>query len=99
VLVLTSVVTGQALRFAVTARVGRPVLRTIDPDGARYAAIEQFSVEEADAGTWQLRPCKTAPNPLFFDGVPVPEGGVALSPGAVVSIGPTHLRLSVRIDH
>lgn len=96
-LVLRSDETRKELRFSVPAEVGQRLLRTVLAEESRYASEPQFSLRKDRAvGGWVLEQARGARNPTFVDGAPV-DAPREIDSGAVISIGPERLRLTVEV--
>lgn len=95
-LVLVAEGTGKRLTVGVDTSVGKHLLRTFAGDDHVYAADPQFLLaRDPDAGGWSIAPAPGATNPTFLNGAALGTGPAPLPPGAVISIGPTRLRLRV----
>lgn len=100
VLVLSSPVTGESIRFRIDATVGRSGLAPIVGDDAKYLNSNQFAVKrDAGSGNWLLVAEPGAQNRTLLNGLAVGHAPEPLRPGAKIAIGKDHLaRLDVEIE-
>ena len=97
--VLTSAATGLARVVRIPTVFGRRLLAILAGDDARFASEPQFDLLRDEAGTgWLVRHHQDARNPTFYDGAAVGPIPVPIGDGGTLSIGPTRLRLIVRLE-
>jgi hypothetical protein len=95
-LVLVAEATRGRLSVGVDTAVGKILLETFAGADHVYAAEPQFLLaRDAAGGGWSITPAPGATNPTFLNGAALPAGPAPLAPGAVISIGPTRLRMHV----
>lgn len=95
-LVLVAEGTGQRLSVGVDTAVGKLLLKTFAGEEHVYAAEPQFLLaRDAAVGGWNIAPAPGATNPTFLNGAALGDAPAPLAPGAVISVGPTRLRLRV----
>jgi hypothetical protein len=98
-LVLVAEQTTRRLTIGVDTPVGKELLETFAGDDHVYAADPQFLLaRNAAAGGWSIAPAPGARNPTFLNGAALGTAPAPLEPGAVISIGPTRLRLRVESE-
>jgi hypothetical protein len=95
-LALVSEATTQRLSVGVDTAVGKRLLQTFAGDDHVYAAEPQFLLARDLAhGGWSIAPAAGAKNPTFLNGAVLGDAPAPLDEGAVITIGPTRLRLRV----
>ena len=95
-LVLIAEGTGSRLAVGVDTEIGRILLQTFAGEDHVYASEPQFHLARDPAGgAWSIAPAPGAKNPTYLNGVALGGAPTPLTPGAVISIGPTRLRLRV----
>jgi hypothetical protein len=83
--------------MALATTVGKSTIRPLgDPDYI-YASEPQFRItRDGVTGTWSVAPVPEAVNPTYLDGRALKKEA-PLRNGALLSVGPTRLKLSVAI--
>ena len=95
-LVLVAEATERRLSVGVDTAVGKLLLQIIAGDDHVYAAEPQFLLaRDAAGGGWSIAPAPGTKNPTFLNGAALGDAPAPLAPGAVISVGPTRLRLRV----
>lgn len=95
-LALVSEETGKRLKVGVDTAVGMRLLQTFAGPDHVYAADPQFLLaRDAARGGWSIAPAPGAKNPTFLNGAALGDAPAPLDGGAVITIGPTRLRLRV----
>lgn len=95
-LVLVAEQTTKRLALGVDTPVGRALLESFAGEDHVYAADPQFLLaRDPENGGWSIAPAPGTRNPTYLNGAALGGGPVPLPPGAVISIGPTRLRLRV----
>jgi hypothetical protein len=95
-LVLVAEATAQRLTVGVDTPVGKHLLQTFAGEDHVYAADPQFLLaRDAVNGGWTVAPAPGARNPTFLNGAALGDAPAPLVAGAVITIGPTRLRLRV----
>lgn len=95
-LVLVAEATTQRLTVGVDTPVGKHLLQTFAGEDHVYAADPQFLLaRDALNGGWTVAPAPGARNPTFLNGAALGDAPAPLEAGAVITIGPTRLRLRV----
>jgi hypothetical protein len=96
--ILTASATGKAMSLAVDTTIGKRTIRPLgDPDFV-YASDSQFHIlREATSGEWIVVPDGAAINPTFLNGGAL-TGKSTLRDGAILTIGPTRLKLVTTIQ-
>lgn len=86
-LILSSEASGKSIAVRLATTIGRPALRGLETDEARFASAEQFRVEPMpERGGWQIATISSATNPTYLNDAPVPAEGVVLKSGDCVSV-------------
>jgi len=84
--------------MGIDTRIGKRLLATFAGDDAQYASDPQFHlVKDMSLGRWLILPDGAAKNPTFLNGRTLSEK-TTLENGAVISVGPERLQLSVKIE-
>jgi hypothetical protein len=95
-LALVAEETTRRLRVGIDTAIGKQLLRTFAGGDHVYASEPQFIVARDPArGGWSIAPAPGARNPTFLNGAPLGDAPAPLEGGAVITIGPTRLRLRV----
>ncbi len=95
-LVLVAEATAGRLRVGVDTAIGRELLETFAGADHVYAEDPQFLLaRDAVNGGWSIAPAPGAKNPTFLNGAALGDAPAPLEPGAVITIGPSKLRLRV----
>ena len=98
-LILVSLDTERRLPVSLDTQVGQRLLRTFAGGDHVYAAEPQFLLSrDLIEGGWKIAPVARAKNPTFLNGAELTGGPAPLENAAVVSIGPSKLRLRVEIE-
>ena len=93
---LVAEATDRRLTVGVDTAIGKLLLQTFAGDDHVYAAEPQFLLtRDPGTGGWKIAPAAGAKNPTYLNGDVLGDAPVPLTPGAVISIGPTRLRLRV----
>ena len=96
-LVLVSEETGGRLQVGVDTAIGRELLETFAGTDIQYAADPQFTLaRDAMNGGWTIAPAPSTTNPTFLNGAEL-SAAAPVDAGAVITIGPSELRL--RVEH
>jgi hypothetical protein len=94
--VLRSEETGREKEIGLTTSFGRPLLQSFAGPEAVYASEKQFDlVMDETARAWTVRHHAAAKNPTHVQGRPI--DAVTLEDGATISIGPSRMKLHVRL--
>ena len=95
---LTASATGKTMTLGVDTVVGKGTLRPLGAPDYIYASEPQFHIlREVTTGEWIVVPDGAAKNPTFLNGGAL-AGKSALRDGAILSIGPARLKLTVTIQ-
>ncbi len=95
-LVLVAEETTRRLTVGVDTAVGKHLLQTFAGGDHVYAGEPQFLLaRDAANGSWSITSVPGAKNPTFLNGAALGDAPAPLAAGAVISIGPTRLRLRV----
>jgi hypothetical protein len=95
-LALVAEETGKRLPVGVDTAIGRELLETFAGADHVYAADPQFLLaRDPVLGGWTIAPVAGAKNPTFLNGAALGGAPAPLEPGAVITIGPTRLKLRV----
>lgn len=95
-LALVSEATAKRLSVGVDTAVGKALLETFAGADYVYAADPQFLLaRDLVSGGWSIAPAPGATNPTFVNGAALGNAPAPLPEGAVITIGPTKLRLRV----
>jgi hypothetical protein len=95
-LALVAEETGKRLPVGVDTAIGKELLETFAGADHVYAADPQFRLERDEvSGGWSIAPVPGAKNPTFLNGAALGAAPAPLEPGALITIGPTRLRLRV----
>jgi hypothetical protein len=95
-LVLVAEDTDGRLQVGVDTAIGRELLGTFAGADHVYAADPQFLLaRDTLHGGWSIAPALGTKNPTFLNGAALGDAPAPLPPGAVITIGPSKLRLRV----
>jgi hypothetical protein len=95
-LVLVAEQTAGRLQVGVDTAVGKELLETFAGADHVYAADPQFLLARDPLnGGWSIAPAPDVKNPTFVNGAALGDAPAPLPPGAVITIGPSKLRLRV----
>jgi hypothetical protein len=95
-LALVSEETMKRLSVGVDTAIGKALLETFAGADHVYAADPQFLLaRDLISGGWSIAPAPGARNPTFLNGAALGDAPAPLPEGAVITIGPTRLRLRV----
>ncbi|HYH81140.1 MAG TPA: hypothetical protein VEX86_15160 [Longimicrobium sp.] len=95
-LVLVAEETTKRLSVGVDTAIGKHLLGTFAGGDHVYAAEPQFVLaRDPVRGGWSIAPAPGAKNPTFLNGAALGDAPAPLEQGAVITIGPTRLRLRV----
>ena len=95
-LVLVAEQTAGRLQVGVDTAIGKELLETFAGTDHVYAADPQFLLaRDALNGGWSIAPAPDVKNPTFVNGAALGSAPAPLPPGAVITIGPSKLRLRV----
>jgi len=95
-LVLVAEDTDEKLRVGVDTAIGKELLETFAGADHVYAADPQFMLARDPLnGGWSIAPAPAVKNPTFVNGAALGSVPAPLPPGAVITIGPSKLRLRV----
>lgn len=95
-LALVADATGKRLPVGIDTAVGKHLLETFAGADHVYASEPQFLLARDPArGGWSIAPAPGARNPTFVNGAALGDAPAPLQAGAVITIGPTRLRLRV----
>jgi predicted RNA-binding Zn-ribbon protein involved in translation (DUF1610 family) len=95
-LALVSEETTRRLSVGVDTAVGKHLLQTFAGADHVYAGEPQFLLaRDPVQGGWTVAPAPGARNPTFLNGAALGDTPAPLAAGAVITIGPTRLRLRV----
>lgn len=95
-LALVAEATGKRLAVGIDTAIGKGLLQTFAGEDHVYAADPQFLLaRDPVRGGWSIAPAAGAKNPTFLNGAALGSAPAPLEPGAVITIGPTRLRLRV----
>jgi hypothetical protein len=95
-LVLVSEETTKRLTVGVDTAIGKRLLESFAGGDHVYAADPQFLVaRDPVRGGWSIAPAPGTTNPTFLNGAAIGDAPAPLTAGAIISIGPTRLRLRV----
>jgi hypothetical protein len=95
-LVLVAEETAGRLQVGVDTAIGKELLETFAGADHVYAADPQFLLaRDALRGGWSIAPAPGTKNPTFLNGAALGDAPAPLPPGAVITIGPSKLRLRV----
>ena len=95
-LALVSEETTKRLSVGVDTAIGKALLETFAGADHVYAADPQFLLaRDLVSGGWSIAPAPGAKNPTFLNGAALGDAPAPLPEGAVITIGPTRLRLRV----
>ncbi|HEX6040542.1 hypothetical protein [Longimicrobium sp.] len=95
-LALVAEATGKRLAVGIDTAIGKQLLETFAGEDHVYATDPQFLLaRDPVRGGWSLAPAPGAKNPTFLTGAALGTAPAPLEPGAVITIGPTRLRLRV----
>ncbi len=98
-LVLVSEETTKRLSVGVDTAIGKRLLESFAGADHVYAADPQFLVARDPArGGWSIAPAPGTKNPTFLNGAAIGGAPTPLVQGAIISIGPTRLRLRVESE-
>lgn len=96
-LVLVAEETGERLEVGVDTAIGRELLETFAGADHVYAADPQFTLSRDPLqGGWSIAPAPSTKNPTFLNGAAL-AAAAPVDAGAVITIGPSKLRL--RVEH
>ena len=97
-LILVSEASGKELQIGIDTSVTGYLLKGLAGEDSRYASVDQFRVYRDSAiKSWAVRHTPEAKNPTCLNGKPLELVPAPLKEGDVLSIGPEHLRLKVKI--
>jgi len=95
-LVLVAEATAKRLSVGVDTAIGKHLLSTFAGDDHVYAGEPQFLLaRDPAAGGWTVAPAPGTRNPTFLNGAALGDAPAPVAAGAVITIGPTRLRLRV----
>ncbi|HEX2201874.1 MAG TPA: FHA domain-containing protein [Longimicrobium sp.] len=95
-LALVAEETGKRLPVGIDTAIGKHLLSTFAGGDHVYASEPQFLLSrDAARGGWSIAPAPGAKNPTFVNGAALGDAPAPLETGAVITIGPTRLRLRV----
>ena len=95
-LALVAEETGVRLPVGFDTAIGKHLLGTFAGADHVYASEPQFLLARDTArGGWSIAPAPGATNPTFLNGAALGDAPAPLQAGAVITIGPTRLRLRV----
>jgi hypothetical protein len=95
-LVLVSEETTKRLSLGVDTAIGKRLLESFAGGDHVYAADPQFHItRDLARGGWSITPAAGTTNPTFLNGAAIGDAPTPLAKGAIISIGPTRLRLRV----
>ena len=95
-LVLVAEDTDETLRVGVDTAIGKELLETFAGADHVYAADPQFMLARDPLnGGWSIAPAPDVKNPTYVNGAALGSAPAPLPPGAVITIGPSKLRLRV----
>jgi hypothetical protein len=98
-LVLVSEETTKRLSVGVDTAIGKRLLESFAGADHVYAADPQFLVaRDLARGGWSIAPAPGTKNPTFLNGAAIGAAPTPLVQGAIISIGPTRLRLRVESE-
>jgi hypothetical protein len=98
-LALVSEETTKRLSVGVDTAIGKALLQTFAGADHVYAADPQFLLaRDLVSGGWSIAPAPGAKNPTFVNGAALGSAPAPLPEGAVITIGPTRLRLRVESE-
>ncbi|HEY0155386.1 MAG TPA: hypothetical protein VGB92_25450 [Longimicrobium sp.] len=98
-LVLVSEETTKQLSVGVDTAIGKRLLESFAGGDYVYAADPQFLVaRDLVRGGWSISPAPATKNPTFLNGAALGDAPAPLVKGAIISIGPTRLRLRVESE-
>jgi hypothetical protein len=98
-LVLVAEETSKRLSVGVDTAIGKHLLQSFAGADHVYAAEPQFLLaRDLVEGGWSIAPAPGAKNPTFLNGAALAGAPAPLAEGAVISIGPTRLRLRVESE-
>jgi len=98
-LVLVSEETTERLTVGVDTAIGKRLLQTFAGGDHVYAADPQFLVaRDFVRGGWSIAPAPGTTNPTFLNGAAIGDAPAPLTEGAIITVGPTRLRLRVESE-